>query len=240
MAQHSVRQPHSDRASRAGRVGKTSIVLRYIRGQFSEAQQSTLQASYLDKTLTVNGQTVALSIWDTAGQERFHALGPIYYRDADGALLVYDITHADSFERVKHWVKELRSIVGSQIVIAIAGNKIDLEKSRAVEQAAAVGCAGASWPRGMRADRRRGPVGLRSRPLLLLFRRTAPRPASRHSYTKSVDASHFSTSAKLNRGLDAAFLDITKRAWGQRWREGWMATDPVPTRLGAVRGTAQG
>ena len=46
-----------------------------------------------------------LSIWDTAGQERFHALGPIYYRDADGALLVYDITDAESFEKVKKWVR---------------------------------------------------------------------------------------------------------------------------------------
>ncbi len=44
-------------------------------------------------------QKVSLSIWDTAGQERFHALGPIYYRDADGAILVYDVTDADSFQK---------------------------------------------------------------------------------------------------------------------------------------------
>ena len=46
-------------------------------------------------------QPVVLNIWDTAGQERFHALGPIYYRDADGALLVYDITYKESFDRVR-------------------------------------------------------------------------------------------------------------------------------------------
>ena len=46
-------------------------------------------------------QKVSLSIWDTAGQERFHALGPIYYRDADGAILVYDVTDADSFQKVR-------------------------------------------------------------------------------------------------------------------------------------------
>ena len=56
---------------------------------FDAEQQSTLQASYLDKRISCGGAPVALSIWDTAGQERFHALGPIYYRDADGALLVY-------------------------------------------------------------------------------------------------------------------------------------------------------
>ena len=49
-------------------------------------------------------------IWDTAGQERYHALGPIYYRDANGAFLVYDITDAESFHRVQQWIKELRKV----------------------------------------------------------------------------------------------------------------------------------
>lgn len=117
-----------------GRVGKTSILLRYIRGEYSDTQVSTLQASYLDKKVTVSGGTANLSVWDTAGQERFHALGPIYYRDADGALLVYDITDAESFNKVKNWVKELRKIVGNDIVLAIAGNKCDLEKNRHVNE----------------------------------------------------------------------------------------------------------
>jgi Ras-related protein Rab-21 len=73
-----------------------------------------------------------VAIWDTAGQERFHALGPIYYRDADGALLVYDTTDTDSFAKVKSWVKELRKMVGEGIVIVIAGNKIDLDRERQV------------------------------------------------------------------------------------------------------------
>jgi Ras-related protein Rab-21 len=57
-----------------GRVGKTSILLRYIRGSFQEKQQSTLQASYLDKRLDVGDTSAQLSVWDTAGQERFHAV----------------------------------------------------------------------------------------------------------------------------------------------------------------------
>jgi Ras-related protein Rab-21 len=121
-----------------GRVGKTSILLRYTKGEYSDRQVSTLQASYLDKRLTVGSSNVQLSIWDTAGQERFHALGPIYYRDASGALLVYDITDAESFNKVKNWVKELRKIVGTDIVIVIAGNKIDLEKNRNVDEGEAI------------------------------------------------------------------------------------------------------
>lgn len=117
-----------------GRVGKTSILLRYVRGNFDTNQASTLQASYLDKRLVVTNTPVQLSIWDTAGQERFHALGPIYYRDADGALLVYDITDFESFTKVRKWVRELRGIVGNDISIVIAGNKCDLAKNRAVPE----------------------------------------------------------------------------------------------------------
>ena len=78
-----------------------------------------------------------LAIWDTAGQERFHALGPIYYRDADGAVLVYDTTDEESFHKVKNWVKELRKMVGQEIVLCIVGNKIDLDKERQVDKATA-------------------------------------------------------------------------------------------------------
>lgn len=121
-----------------GRVGKTSILLRYIRGEYDDRQVSTLQASYLDKKVVIGDTTAQLSVWDTAGQERYHALGPIYYRDADGALLVYDITDAESFNKVKAWVKELKKILGNDIAVAIAGNKIDMEKNRNVNQQEAI------------------------------------------------------------------------------------------------------
>lgn len=118
-----------------GRVGKTSILLRYVRGEFDDRQQSTIQASYLDKKVKVKNQDIHLSIWDTAGQERYHSLGPIYYREADGALLVYDITDTESFEKVKKWVTELYKIVKRKnISVVIAGNKCDLEKRRAVNK----------------------------------------------------------------------------------------------------------
>lgn len=117
-----------------GRVGKTCLVLRYVKDSFSDAQESTIQATYLEKKLNLFKRSVKLQIWDTAGQERFHALAPIYYRDANGALLVYDITDRDSFTKVRNWVKELKKIVGGDgIVLVIAGNKADLEKKRQVD-----------------------------------------------------------------------------------------------------------
>jgi Ras-related protein Rab-21 len=125
-----------------GRVGKTSILLRFVENSYVEGRPSTLTASYLEKHVTVDDddkREAQLSIWDTAGQERFHSLGPIYYRDAKGAILVYDITDESTFDRVKSWTKELRKMVGdnTKICITIVGNKIDLERRRVVSQQSA-------------------------------------------------------------------------------------------------------
>ncbi|XP_056634923.1 ras-related protein Rab-21-like [Diorhabda carinulata] len=116
-----------------GCVGKTSLVIRYIEDKFNPKHISTIQASFLTKKLNLDGNRVNLSIWDTAGQEKFHALGPIYYRSSNGAVLVYDITDEDSFQKVKSWVKELRKMLGSDISLVIVGNKSDLEKDRHVD-----------------------------------------------------------------------------------------------------------
>lgn len=122
-----------------GRAGKTSIVMRYTRGEYVDGRPPTDQASFVDKLVRVGESGAHLCIWDTAGQECYHALAPIYYRGASGAIIVYDITDAESFNRVRLWVKELRTSTDSKnIVIAIAGNKIDLEKSRSVSEAEAI------------------------------------------------------------------------------------------------------
>lgn len=114
-----------------GRVGKTSLLRQFVRGTFDEQEASTQSAAYVEKQLQIHGTQVQLSLWDTAGQERFHALAPIYYRDADGALLVYDITDMESFRRVAKWVEELK-VVGTPCVLAIVGNKTDLRSQAKV------------------------------------------------------------------------------------------------------------
>ena len=73
-----------------------------------------------------------LTIWDTAGQERFHALAPIYYRNANGAILVYDITDKNSFEKIRNWVNELYKMCDN-ITIFIAANKSDLKNKIKVD-----------------------------------------------------------------------------------------------------------
>eukprot|EP00698_Gefionella_okellyi_P021066 TRINITY_DN6717_c0_g1_i1.p1 TRINITY_DN6717_c0_g1~~TRINITY_DN6717_c0_g1_i1.p1 ORF type:complete len:228 (+),score=27.95 TRINITY_DN6717_c0_g1_i1:69-686(+) len=115
-------------------VGKSSLVLRFVRGQFSEYQESTIGAAFLTQTVALNDITVKFEIWDTAGQERYHSLAPMYYRGAAAAIVVYDITNKDTFYRAQQWVKELQRQGSPNIVIALAGNKVDLESNRKVEQ----------------------------------------------------------------------------------------------------------
>jgi len=89
-------------------VGKSSLVLRFVRGQFFDYQESTIGAAFLTQTVALSDSTVKFEIWDTAGQERYHSLAPMYYRGAAAAIVVYDITSPDSFARAKSWVRELQ------------------------------------------------------------------------------------------------------------------------------------
>ncbi|XP_061708100.1 ras-related protein Rab-5B-like [Cydia pomonella] len=107
-------------------VGKSSLVLRFVKGHFTEYQASTIGAAFLTQTVSLDNTTVKFEIWDTAGQEMYHSLAPMYYRGAQAAIVVYDITNQDSFRRARNWVKELKQQAAPSIVIALAGNKSDL------------------------------------------------------------------------------------------------------------------
>ncbi|XP_064362291.1 ras-related protein Rab-5A isoform X2 [Dromaius novaehollandiae] len=77
-------------------VGKSSLVLRFVKGQFHEFQESTIGAAFLTQTVCLDDTTVKFEIWDTAGQERYHSLAPMYYRGAQAAIVVYDITNEEA------------------------------------------------------------------------------------------------------------------------------------------------
>ncbi|XP_031501264.1 ras-related protein RABF2b-like isoform X3 [Nymphaea colorata] len=113
-------------------AGKSSLVLRFVKGQFLEFQESTIGAAFFSQTLAMNDTTVKFEIWDTAGQERYHSLAPMYYRGAAAAIIVYDITNSVSFTRAKKWVQELQVQGNPGMVVALAGNKADLLEQRRV------------------------------------------------------------------------------------------------------------
>ncbi|KAF9594727.1 hypothetical protein IFM89_034710 [Coptis chinensis] len=114
-------------------VGKSCIVLRFVRGQFDPTSKVTVGASFLSQTIALqDSSTVKFEIWDTAGQERYAALAPLYYRGAGVAVVVYDITSPESFNKAQYWVKELQKHGSPDIVMALVGNKADLQDSRQV------------------------------------------------------------------------------------------------------------
>ncbi|XP_073010041.1 ras-related protein RHN1-like isoform X2 [Typha latifolia] len=114
-------------------TGKTSIVLRFVKGQYFDCQESTIGAAFFSQILSLNEATIKFDIWDTAGQERYHSLAPMYYRGAAAAIVVYDISSSDSFTRAQKWVQELQRQGNPYLVMALVGNKVDLETKRKVE-----------------------------------------------------------------------------------------------------------
>jgi len=114
-------------------VGKSCLVVRFVRDEFFEFQEPTIGAAFLTQTVALDDSTVKFEIWDTAGQERYRSLAPMYYRGASAAIIVYDITNPDSFTGAKSWVKELQRRGDPNVVIALAGNKADLESRRKVQ-----------------------------------------------------------------------------------------------------------
>lgn len=108
-------------------VGKTCFLLRYCDKTFQEAHLSTIGLDYRLKTMTLqNGKNIKLQIWDTAGQDRFRAITKNYYKGANGIILIYDITNLQSYENVKNWIAQIREQANPNVVIYLAGNKIDV------------------------------------------------------------------------------------------------------------------
>jgi len=120
-------------------VGKSSLVMRFVNNDFQENKEPTIGAAFLTQKCSLPSRTIKFEIWDTAGQERFASLAPMYYRNAQAALVVYDITKASSLQKAQHWVAELQRQASPGIVIALVGNKFDLASANPTASDASTG-----------------------------------------------------------------------------------------------------
>ena len=112
-------------------VGKSSILLRFTDDAFDPEISATIGVDFKVKVITVDGNKVKLAIWDTAGQERFRTLTPSYYRGGQGAILVYDVTNRESFQKIEDWLNELETYTTNHDMIKmLVGNKCDKEDER--------------------------------------------------------------------------------------------------------------
>ena len=112
-------------------VGKTSILLKYISNKFDESSISTVGVDYMDKIIDYNKFKIKLQIWDTSGEEKFRTITKNFYRNADGLLVVFDLTKKESYNHIKSWINEAKEN-NDKLKTILIGNKLDLKDERIV------------------------------------------------------------------------------------------------------------
>ena len=113
-------------------VGKSNILTRYSKNEFSENTKSTVGVELGVKFIKVKGINAKIQIWDTAGQERYRSITSSYYKGSHGCFIVYDITNESSFDNVEKWYEYVQKEAGKNISIILVGNKCDLENERKI------------------------------------------------------------------------------------------------------------
>jgi small GTP-binding protein len=112
-------------------VGKTSILAKFIEGNFENNKKCTIDVEFKTKNLKIDKDLYAkLTIFDTAGQERYRSLTKQYYHLAHGIVLVFDLTEENSFNSLNKWIKEIDDNT-KNVEVMLVGNKSDL-KNRAI------------------------------------------------------------------------------------------------------------
>jgi len=115
-------------------VGKSCLLLRFADDNFTDSYISTIGVDFRFRTITIDKKTVKLQIWDTAGQERFRTITSAYYRGADGIIMVYDVTSAESFDHVEEWLSEVDRYANENTAKLLIGNKADLIDEKQVSE----------------------------------------------------------------------------------------------------------
>ena len=113
-------------------VGKSSILSRFYDDKFDLEYQPTIGLDFQHKNFEINGNTIKIYLYDTAGQEKFKSLIPMYIRDANIILIVYDISVKESFTNTEQWFKETQDLKRKDAILVLVGNKKDLEEKRQV------------------------------------------------------------------------------------------------------------
>jgi len=111
-------------------VGKTSLLYRYTEDKFASQHLATVGIDYFTKDEVFNNKTIRVKVWDTAGQERYKALTNAFFRNAQGIILVFDVSNVESFENLKYWIQSINTNLGDKNDIRkiIIGNKVDLRR----------------------------------------------------------------------------------------------------------------
>lgn len=106
-------------------VGKSQLSRRFSNKEFCSDSSATVGMEFSTRDIPFERSIIKAQIWDTAGQERFESMTKVYYRDALGALLIYDATNRASFENLKSiWLKQLKEFGHENINLVLGKDKI--------------------------------------------------------------------------------------------------------------------
>ena len=115
-------------------VGKTCIVGVFLGLEFQEEHLSTVGIEKNNSIIELEtGEKIKLKIWDTAGQERFHCISVNTLKNSQGAVVVFDLTNKESFDRVIDWLKQIRDY-STKLPICLFGNKSDLKERQITQE----------------------------------------------------------------------------------------------------------
>lgn len=117
------------------RVGKSCILDRQLHGEFEAERPETIGTAFASTIVSTHEGSVRLQFWDTAGQEQYASLASMYYRNANIAMLVFDLTRRDTLEALGQWAAEVKERAPANVALLLIGNKCDLEAERAVSLA---------------------------------------------------------------------------------------------------------
>ena len=115
-------------------VGKTSFILKYTENIFRASYLTTIGIDYKTKFINLNNKKYKIDFFDTAGQERYKSIALNIIKNADGILLLYDITQQVSFDSISQWIKDIENVKGDNALIVLIGNKCDLTEDRTINK----------------------------------------------------------------------------------------------------------
>ncbi|MFX1500476.1 MAG: GTP-binding protein [Promethearchaeota archaeon] len=118
-----------------GGVGKTSLLLRYIKDYFSDDLKKTIGSNFLIKDVELDGKNIRLLLWDIGGQPQFHKLRTIYFKGSNAALGVFDLSSSQTLLKIPGWVSSIKKTVKKTIPMLLLGNKVDLDREVDREEA---------------------------------------------------------------------------------------------------------
>ena len=130
-------------------VGKTSILCRYANGIFNANYLATIGLDNFTKDEIIDNKTIRIKIWDTAGQEKYQSLTKGFFRNAQGIMVVFDVTNSETYKDIKYWTQSIKAYMSSdidKISVIIIGNKIDSIEREVKRGEAEVYCQELGYP----------------------------------------------------------------------------------------------